>query len=404
MPRTETVTPASQAIETACPSGELQVDNRPLVDALERFSSDYRSWARLFQNNEAAPIELHPDFTVREASGAETACRRPAMLLRCLRDGDSTGYAALLPKDISSRLAGGMGPEWTLRGWRLAGNRLLASPETPVAQALFDGSLQALRERDADFLLIEELDEDSHLHRLVRASANDGFRIDTPTGFQERFWIRMSDEAGAYWSSFSSKSRNAFRRKIKKLGEAQLVRVTQLVQVPDFLDHAHRISQNSWQTRRLGLRVRNNEAELRSFTFLAEQNALRSYLLFCGQTPVAFLIGTQYGGTFRCEELGFDSGWADRSPGLVLLLKILDDLFEVRTPDWLDFGLGEARYKRQFGNHVSRCGSVWIVPPGVRQIATVGYLKTCRALASGVRAALTKTGLWTRVRRWLRHG
>ena len=42
----------------------------------------------------------------------------------------------------------------------------------------------------------------------------------------------------------------------------------------------------------LGLRIKNNAAELRFFTLLATQQSLRSYVLFVDDRPAAFLYGT----------------------------------------------------------------------------------------------------------------
>src|SRR5690606_38988947 len=110
-----------------------------------------------------------------------------------------------------------------------------------------------------------------------------------------------------------------FRRAEKKLGELELERITEAAQILEFLEQARSVSERSWQARQLGLRITNDPAEYASFAFLAEQRALRSYLLKRERRPIAFVVGTQFRGRFIYEEVGFDREFAALSPGNVLL-------------------------------------------------------------------------------------
>ena len=158
------------------------------------------------------------------------------------------------------------------------------------------------------------------------------------------------------------------------------------------------------QTQYLGLRVQNDDAELKLLTFLATQQALRCYLLFKDETPVTFFIGHQFNGCFHLDEIGYDRAFAKHSPGQVLFLKILDDLLAHNTPDWLDFGGGDAQYKRTFSNHASRSGNMLLVPHSFRARTKLGYLKLCHALKIAARSILEKSGLKTKVRQFIRRG
>ena len=165
---------------------------------------------------------------------------------------------------------------------------------------------------------------------------------------------------------------------------------------------AHLISQRTWQSAQLGLRIHNNDVEAQLFTFLATQHALRSYLLYVDEKPAAFLIGTQFQGHFNYEEVGYDRDFADRSPGLVLLLHVLDDLLKNNPPQRFDFGGGEADYKRLFATSTSESGSVWLVPPGLRPQFWLGFLRACRLTDRLARACIGKLGLTTLLRQLIR--
>jgi len=71
-------------------------------------------------------------------------------------------------------------------------------------------------------------------------------------------------------------------------------------------------------------------------------------------------------------------------------------------PQTFDFGGGDAEYKRQFANHESRSGTVWLVPPTWRAGLTLTYLKGCRQLKAAARAIVHACGLATKARQWIR--
>jgi CelD/BcsL family acetyltransferase involved in cellulose biosynthesis len=251
-------------------------------------------------------------------------------------------------------------------------------------------------------LYVDQLMEDSPLWASLRTSEARGFRLRPARGLQDRRLIHLPATADEYWARYSSKTRNTFKRKDKKLGAVELERITHADQVSEFLEAAHRISLKTWQTHRLGLRVSADERSRELFTFLADQQALRSYLLRREDQPIAFCIGTQFHRTFRYEEVGYDQEFAALSPGTVLLVRMLNDLFAEDAPEWFDFGEGDADYKRMFANEQRRSGGVWLVAPGWRRTMAVAGARLCHRLQSAARAGVTRLGLYRRLRQWHR--
>ena len=372
-------------------------------------SEAYSEWQRLFAADPAANIAQHPDYVLRElaAQSAPTPQHSAAEKGRIVGLGAHESWstaAALVPKTIQLNCPLKLPLRWTLRGWRLAGNRFLGEPTEASHHRLLQAVVHELSETGADMLLIEDLEEDSDLWHVIQAQEEPAFHTVIPSPFQERLRIRFPETPEDYWTKFSSKTRNTFRRKLKKIGRTELVRITHPSQIADFLEHAHRISLNSWQTQRLGLRVRNNDSELELLTFLALNEAFRSYLLYQGDRAIAFLIGTQFKGYFNYEEVAYDSEFANQSPGQVLLLKVLEDLIGHETPAWFDFGGGDADYKRLFATECSRSGNVWLMPPTFRTMETIALLKTRRMIGKTARLILKSTGLMRRVRQRTRMG
>ena len=98
---------------------------------------------------------------------------------------------------------------------------------------------------------------------------------------------------------------------------------------------------------------------------MAARGAFRSYLLEHQGRPTAFVIGTQVNGCYNYEQLAYDPAYAAHSPGTVLLFRLLEDLIARDPPRVLDFGDGEAEYKRLFANAESRSGPVILARRGL---------------------------------------
>lgn len=379
----------------------------------QHLSANYWRWSQLFDRDPAAQITQHPDALFAELvavasptshSQSTNHVKHAQSLVLCeaTADDQPLALAILVPKKMSLRQAGGFGPAWNLDGYRLVGNRLLGTPSDELAQQMLRACAKFVAQQCATFLLIEDLESSDSLMSAAQSLQPDGFRLFSPSGLQERLKIEFPPNANDYWSKFSSKTRNTFRRKQKKIGQTELERITEPSQIADFLESAHAISQNTWQTQKLGLRVRNDESELRLFTFLATQQALRSYLLSVDGQPAAFLIGTQHKGLFHYEEVGYDRRYSERSPGQVLLLMVLEDLLHSDTPHTFDFGGGDADYKQLFATTTSTSGNIWIVPPGTASQSWVRYLSVCRWTDRQLRSIAKRFGLTTRLRQWIR--
>jgi CelD/BcsL family acetyltransferase involved in cellulose biosynthesis len=174
--------------------------------------------------------------------------------------------------------------------------------------------------------------------------------------------------------------------------------------VDTFLACTAHVSPRSWQGQGLSLHLGLGESFRTHFTTLARLGALRAYVLYHQDQPVAFLYGWQWNGYFAYEEVAYDSALAAFSPGQVLLYRVVEDLVADRCPEVLDFGCGDARYKRSFGNHESASGPVVLAPRSVKSQLWSGLRQTRSAVDRGMRELLHRTGLYEHARRMYRGG
>jgi hypothetical protein len=196
------------------------------------------------------------------------------------------------------------------------------------------------------------------------------YTVHSPFGERQWHLLQIGDSFDEYLGEMGGKSRSTLRRKVRQLQKRadglEIRRVDQPGQVPEFLEAATEISRRSWQQRVLGQRLSDDEETKRSLTDLARRNLFRSYLLVSGRDPCAFLIGYQFAGVFNSGELGYDQELASYSPGTVLWHLLLEDLHADPSMNLLNFGMGDAAYKRRFGNAQSVDASWLVLRPTLR--------------------------------------
>jgi CelD/BcsL family acetyltransferase involved in cellulose biosynthesis len=386
------------------PSVASQVAARIGVRAIDEavaghVSQVYWDWRSVFdQDSSASPLQ-HPDYVLTEV--AAMSSRHTPVIVGDTSQGQP--LAVLLPKAIRTRQVGDLGPGWTMNGLRLVGGRFLGRNASVAHQRqLMLQVIDYVAASGASFLLIEDLIEGTEFADVVYDWPSHAGQVFVSHEFQPRLMTDFPGTAAEYWATFSSRSLSKFRRYLKKFGRTQLTRVTEIEQIPDFLNAAHAISQQSWQSRRYGLRIRNDENELRQLSALAQHGMLRSYLWSVNDKAAAFAICNQHRGCFRYEEIAYCAEFAQFSPGRTMLYQIVEDLMAHDSPRCLDFGGGDAEYKRQFANRQLRSGTVWLVPGTVRANLSLSYLRACRSIRATGRAVIKSSGLGTLARQWIR--
>lgn len=353
-------------------------------------------WSRLVEHATGSLVEMHPRIVLLDA--AKVTGPSPGLLLHAGNQaGELHNLAILLAKTVMLPVLPGLPWRIRLGGLRLVGSRLLGADAAAAIPAFAARIEQLLSGPAARYgcLLLEDLPVDSPWWTAFQASPR--LRAVTQVTSQSRWLLRFPDSADAYWSGFSSKTRYNFRRQLRLL-DHQWEAVVDEAQVAAFLADASAVSARSWQGKRLGLRVRSNDATQRYFRTLAELRALRCYLLRNQDEALAFAIGTQWKGRFTLEEIGYDTRYANFSPGTVLWLRILEDMFQRDTPELVDFGFGDGAYKQLFGNESSQSGTLLVVSRRLAPSLKLAVSRTGTWLGQSARSTLRRTGLagWVR--------
>jgi hypothetical protein len=256
-----------------------------------------------------------------------------------------------LPLSVGSKTLGNV----HLNGLLLNGNVPLFPASAQSYETLCDA---ALNMPAVDCLYMLGVPTSSQFWQfLADAQTYQRWLFYSPQPESRYYYINMPHSYNEYCAQFKPKMLKNIHRELRLLesgarGHLDLVRVTDLDQVPSFLAEAGRVAEKSWQRHLVDLHLDANADRRELLEATALQGILRCYLQKCGHHPCAFVIGWQLNGLFYFHETAYDPAWAPYSPGKSLLHLIIRDCFETNRPTIFHFGPGEAPYKKWLANSV----------------------------------------------------
>jgi CelD/BcsL family acetyltransferase involved in cellulose biosynthesis len=239
------------------------------------------------------------------------------------------------------------------------------------AAGAFASILEALEERyrDAfDAVIWEDLPTESYWWPQLRREngVRQRYIVHAPDAPVNNWLVTLPESFDEYLKQFSRKTRYNLGRQVRLLsehasGRLEVVKFERQADVELFLAEAGRVAAVSWQGVLVGDRVTANEHWKAKLMSLASHGLLRSYLLRCNGTAIAYVFGYEYERVYHYVEVGYDPAAAEWSPGSVLLYLLVKDLIECGRIGTLYFGFGEIFYKKRFGNTTFPSTSVWLL-------------------------------------------
>jgi CelD/BcsL family acetyltransferase involved in cellulose biosynthesis len=269
--------------------------------------------------------------------------------------------------------------------------------------ATLRASLQA---EGADVAIFRYLPLDSPLYAV--ASAELPFLGRQHVRDSELRWeLALPESVDDILRALSSSTRQTVKRYSKKLEREYENRIsvrtfTEPAELEDFFRDVEPVSAKTY-LRALGVSFGDNAKDRERTRVSMEHGWFRGYVLYIDGEPRAFHHGELYRGRFRLGRPGYDPELAHLRLGTYLLLHVLDDLVQHPEARFVDYGIGDADYKRRFGTRGWREGNVIVYAPTMRA-ARINIVRT--VLLSGVGLAkriLGKGETYKRIRRdWRR--
>jgi hypothetical protein len=127
-------------------------------------------------------------------------------------------------------------------------------------------------------------------------------------------------------------------------------------------------------------------------------------VMFLEGRPCAFQLAAIYRGSYFLEQIGYDPKWKDLNVGTVLFLAALEDLCQDNGgAQVIDFGFGEADYKKCYGDKCWTDASLYLFAPRLRPLLANLVYSGTSGLSVGLTHVLEKTGAIGWIKRHWRH-
>lgn len=239
----------------------------------------------------------------------------------------------------------------------------------------------------------------------VRARVGGAIRY-APRQYR-RFWTDLQGPFEQYMAKFSSKTRANLRKKVRRFGEhcggAASWRVYRSpAELEEFLGLARAVSAKTYQERLLDAGLPADEGFLEAVRRGAERDEVRAFLLFHGETPVAYLYCPSREGVLVYDYLGYDPAYRTLSPGTVLQYHAFESLFAEGRWRLFDFTEGEGDHKQLFATGNTLCADLYYLRPTLRNRLSLGTHVAIESLSGWIVRLLDRFGVKAKVKRFFR--
>jgi len=257
-----------------------------------------------------------------------------------------------------------------------------------VGSLLGDGAVDALR--------LLNLEADSELARSCRGASETRPRsLVVP---KIRWWAQLTDPVtGDRLDKPTKNSRRQDNKLVRAFdGDVSFEVVTEVGQVDRFVAEASSIVAQTYQAA-IGIGVRDDPAYRDLLVEMAEARALRGFVLRGQGEPIGYVLGDRWGDSFSLWALSFLPGYGHLSPGTVAMRRAMSSLADEGVAR-IDFGWGDAEYKRRFGDQRVDEIDLALYPRRVLPTVAFAVAWAVRMAGAAVETACTRLGVRDRVR------
>ncbi|MEI9849591.1 MAG: GNAT family N-acetyltransferase [Sphingomonas sp.] len=202
-----------------------------------------------------------------------------------------------------------------------------------------------------------------------------------------RYWADLSGSFDSWFETLSANARQQLRRKARRIaqesgGDLDIRSFRSADEMEAFHDVARRISLRTYQERLMGSGLPDNSEFIHDMLAQAAADRVRAWLLYVAGEPAAYLYCPIAGETVIYAYVGHDPAFNDFSPGAVLHLEAMRDLFAEKRYARFDFTEGEGQHKRQMATGGIACVDLLLLRPSlVNRLTTVALGSFNRGVA-----------------------
>jgi hypothetical protein len=232
-----------------------------------------------------------------------------------------------------------------------------------------DELLDTLARREVDVVLFESVSLESSIYKEVLSKPRSLCKDYFPT-IHSHWRLTIPGTYDEYFRHLSARTRarlkNDMNKLLKKYGEVLRIRYyDQKDDLEMILKDMEYITQKTYK-RRLGFGFVDNALTRQRYLVASKKGWLRVYFLYFSDIPIAYWSGFHFESKYYGEMTGYDPEYRDYSPGIFLLMKMIEHLYNEYKVTMIDFGQGDSEYKYIYCNERCEKASLYIFSPAMK--------------------------------------
>lgn len=277
---------------------------------------------------------------------------------------------------------------------------LLGQVDEKIAEALVRHLCSLLASAEADAVAFHNLPEHSPLLQALLLRCPRWLCEKTPV-WSEHWSMSLPEKPGFLMKKMKSKHRGWIRNRQRKLessfpGKVSWRWMSRFDDVPGLCARLETVAARTYQ-RGLGAGFVDDEEHRQRFVLFAGQGLLRVQLLEIEGKVRAFWIGQVYQGVFHSSATGYDPDLRAYELGTLVFVRMVDEMVREGIRK-IDFGLGDAFYKKRFGDQYWREATVNMFALTPKGLALRSSLGICAILDGAGRLLLQRAGVLDRLK------
>ena len=232
---------------------------------------------------------------------------------------------------------------------------VLGHLDGPAAVAFFAHLEKSMQQEGIPFAHFRQIDMQlpayEHVVDLAPSTCKDPVieqevhrTLNVDMSFDEFYGLRTKREkSNIRWD------RNKFEKAFKGRFEIDCLQAER--DVEKALEVAEGVTSKSYQ-RELGIGFKDDAVTRKLWRLKAGRGAFKMYVIRVDEKPVAYFFCVKRNGILHLEYTSFDPSYGQYQPGKYLLARIIERACEAPEEKIIDYGFGEATYKRQFSSDV----------------------------------------------------
>jgi hypothetical protein len=278
---------------------------------------------------------------------------------------------------------------------------ILGEPTYSGCVALVGELCRALAEGEAEIAVLNHLRLDSMMYQVATTMPafpyrdhgivpNLHWRISLPGSYEE------------FYRALSRKTRENVRRHAnrvtQKYGTDLSIRCfREIGEADQIVTDVESIASKTYH-RGLGVGFVANAETIRRIRLALERQWFHSYILYLNGEPCAFQNGIKYGDIFYLAGTGYDPAYHADGLGNFLLIRTIEELCREGDSLFLDFGFGDAEYKRRYSNQCWQEATVSIFAPTSRGAMLNAMQSMTAAINQLLKSASSRLGMLDQIK------